>query len=268
MVDPPRRGMYWRSWQGASMLCATSGCTAPRLLLMYVPSVLCHTPQVPPELLQQHHTELLTKEEVEYVYSTSDAAVQKCRTVSRALLRSTLSKYLQGSHPQSLTFALNAHGKPSLTHPSNMGQQIQFNITHTESIVGEQHDALTPASMLALDPGIISSSATAQHSMRCALPAHQSTMSHPSHPCMQPDSPDSTLPPGVQYLLSHVVMCICLPHIKPCSQRLVLLAGCAVALHHPVGLDVEHTSRQPRDVLKLVKRRCAAELRVPVGRST
>jgi hypothetical protein len=107
--------------------------------------VYCRMLQVTPELLQQHHTELLTSEEVEHVYSTSDAAVQKARTVSRALLRSTLSKYLQGSHPQSLTFALNAHGKPRLMHPSNLGQHIQFNITHTESIVGEQHGAVTLA---------------------------------------------------------------------------------------------------------------------------
>jgi 4'-phosphopantetheinyl transferase len=92
--------------------------------------------QVGPEHLQRQQRELLTQQELDYVHSAGDTAVRRARTVSRALLRSTLARYL-GEPPQSLRFAANPHGKPELVHPSSLGQRLQFNITHTESIVGE-----------------------------------------------------------------------------------------------------------------------------------
>ena len=92
--------------------------------------------QVEAQQVAQHYQELLTPAEREYAHSAGDPRVRKARTVSRALLRSTLSRYLGGTAPGSLQFALNAHGKPSLAQPSGLGQQLQFNVTHTESIVG------------------------------------------------------------------------------------------------------------------------------------
>ncbi len=100
--------------------------------------------QVGPEQLRRQQRELLSAQELEYARSAGGGAVERARTVSRALLRSTLARYLLEA-PQSLQFQLNPHGKPGLAHPGSLGRRLQFNMTHTQSVVGEGAGALPGA---------------------------------------------------------------------------------------------------------------------------
>lgn len=54
--------------------------------------------------------------------------------ITRALLRSTLSKYADIA-PQSWTFTLNAHGRPSISNVDAQARDISFNLSHTRRLV-------------------------------------------------------------------------------------------------------------------------------------
>ncbi len=54
--------------------------------------------------------------------------------VTRALVRTTLSKYLPGK-PSDWRFTENQYGKPSLSHPREKMQSLCFNLTNTRGLV-------------------------------------------------------------------------------------------------------------------------------------
>jgi 4'-phosphopantetheinyl transferase len=54
--------------------------------------------------------------------------------LTRALIRTTLSKYLPGK-PSEWRFTTNKYGKPSLSHPLEKAQSLCFNLTNTRGLV-------------------------------------------------------------------------------------------------------------------------------------
>jgi len=54
--------------------------------------------------------------------------------VTRALIRTTLSKYLSGK-PSEWRFTANKYGKPSLSHPLETEKSLCFNLTNTRGLV-------------------------------------------------------------------------------------------------------------------------------------
>lgn len=84
---------------------------------------------------------LLCPEELDYVHSAKCASAQKERLMSRAVLRSVLSKYMGGlANPSSLCIAKNLYGKPYLDCSNFAGlsdfPDIQFNVAHTAGLIG------------------------------------------------------------------------------------------------------------------------------------
>jgi len=57
-----------------------------------------------------------------------------CHLVTRALVRTTLARYLD-ARPEELTFSANAFGKPALaTFPGGAAGRLEFNISHTNCL--------------------------------------------------------------------------------------------------------------------------------------
>jgi 4'-phosphopantetheinyl transferase len=59
---------------------------------------------------------------------------RRCYLVTRALVRTTLSRY-GAVKPEEWTFAANAHGKPAIANADRCARQISFNLSHTKSLV-------------------------------------------------------------------------------------------------------------------------------------
>jgi 4'-phosphopantetheinyl transferase len=59
---------------------------------------------------------------------------QQCYIVTRALLRTVLSRYA-ALDPAQWLFALNAYGKPEIANPYGGRQSINFNLSHTDGLI-------------------------------------------------------------------------------------------------------------------------------------
>ncbi|CAB3787749.1 4'-phosphopantetheinyl transferase family protein [Pararobbsia alpina] len=72
---------------------------------------------------------------------------RRCYVVTRALLRTVLSRYA-ALDPSQWSFALNAYGKPEIGNPYRAKQRISFNLSHTDGLIVL---AITAGSALGID---------------------------------------------------------------------------------------------------------------------
>jgi 4'-phosphopantetheinyl transferase len=83
------------------------------------------------ELLEEYH-ELLAPDEIEQWQRFRVERVRHQYLVTRALVRSVLSRY-GGVAPRAWVFRRNAYGKPAVQEPAMPG--LEFNLSHTEGLV-------------------------------------------------------------------------------------------------------------------------------------
>jgi hypothetical protein len=98
------------------------------------------TPQVTCARALQRYASMLTPEELSACQGSASPEAAKERILARAFVRSVLAQYASGGPlPEQLVFDRNRHGKPSLAWPGHtaLGQRLQFNLTHTASLIGE-----------------------------------------------------------------------------------------------------------------------------------
>lgn len=74
---------------------------------------------------------LLTKSDKAHIAQIRRSSEQKVKIVSRAFLRSVLTKYT-GIAPTQLCFSHGLHGKPRL---ANIGVSLEFNLSHSDNIL-------------------------------------------------------------------------------------------------------------------------------------
>lgn len=87
--------------------------------------------EVPDDRLQDYQ-ELLSSEEHERALRFRFDRERKLFLIARALLRSTLSRYV-GIHPAQWRFGTERHGRPIILNQS--GLALSFSVTHTEGLV-------------------------------------------------------------------------------------------------------------------------------------
>jgi 4'-phosphopantetheinyl transferase len=75
------------------------------------------------------HTEWLSREEKVRAHRYSHAAAQRAFILTRGHLRRLLGSYL-GINPEAVDLAINAHGKPRLSHTEE-NQGLVFNVSHS-----------------------------------------------------------------------------------------------------------------------------------------
>ncbi|XP_038886371.1 4'-phosphopantetheinyl transferase-like isoform X8 [Benincasa hispida] len=90
--------------------------------------------------LQNHYLNLLSPNEKENVLKIQEGEVQKRALLARALVRSTISRYLTQCQidPQALKFKKNMFGKPELDLQNSSElclPPLQFNISHSSSLI-------------------------------------------------------------------------------------------------------------------------------------
>jgi 4'-phosphopantetheinyl transferase len=86
------------------------------------------------EGLLQRYDRLLAPEEREQRRRFHFEIDQHRYLITRALVRSVLSRYAT-VEPQEWTFAANAYGKPAIAKADRSAQHINFNISHTNSLI-------------------------------------------------------------------------------------------------------------------------------------
>lgn len=84
------------------------------------------------EVVVERCGELLSAEEKAHLGQIGSARVRRQYLVSRALVRSTLSRYLPVA-PEDWTFETRAGGRPEIVEPSATG--LRFNLSHTRGLV-------------------------------------------------------------------------------------------------------------------------------------
>ncbi|KAK8934960.1 hypothetical protein KSP39_PZI014347 [Platanthera zijinensis] len=88
--------------------------------------------------LLNHYLNIISPCERRAVLRINGDKQQKCALLARALVRTTLSRYMQCKiMPQSLSFSKNRYGKPQLIwqHEGWIPPCLHFNISHTSSLV-------------------------------------------------------------------------------------------------------------------------------------
>jgi len=86
-----------------------------------------------PDLLQSY-LKLLSEAELAQTARFHFAHDRHRYVITRALLRSSLSKYADIA-PESWTFTLNAYGRPSISNAGAQARAISFNLSHTRRLV-------------------------------------------------------------------------------------------------------------------------------------
>jgi 4'-phosphopantetheinyl transferase len=86
-----------------------------------------------PTLLQRY-TQLLTEAERGQEARFHFAEDRHRYRVTRALLRTTLSRYADMA-PERWTFTPNAYGRPSISNEADAARRISFNLSHTRKLV-------------------------------------------------------------------------------------------------------------------------------------
>jgi phosphopantetheinyl transferase len=103
------------------------------------------------DALLQRYTALLSPRELAAADEARDPATRKQRVLARALARCTLARYLPGgADPARLEFDTNGNGKPHLVDGSSGGSsgrrsKLEFNLSHTSSLLGESGGGLRDA---------------------------------------------------------------------------------------------------------------------------
>ncbi|RZL03956.1 MAG: 4'-phosphopantetheinyl transferase superfamily protein [Rubrivivax sp.] len=77
---------------------------------------------------------LLTADELAQARRFHFEADQRRHLVTRALLRCTLSRYA-GLDPRAWRFEVNAHGRPRIAAAHGLAEPLDFNISHTKSLI-------------------------------------------------------------------------------------------------------------------------------------
>lgn len=90
--------------------------------------------------LQNHYLNLLSRSEKENVMKIQEGELQKRALLARALVRSTISRYVTQCQidPQALKFRKNVFGKPELDFQNSSKHclpPLQFNISHSSSLI-------------------------------------------------------------------------------------------------------------------------------------
>lgn len=85
------------------------------------------------ESLLNRYRRLLTQEERQQEKRFYFVRDQRRYLVTRALVRTVLSRYAPIA-PEQWLFVANAYGRPEITHP-HLAQKISFNLSHTQSLI-------------------------------------------------------------------------------------------------------------------------------------
>lgn len=87
------------------------------------------------EALLQEYEHLLSSSERQRRSRLVFARDQHRFLVTRALLRTVLSRYVADVAPAEWVFAPNAHGRPEIVNDHPTARRVSFNISHTRSLV-------------------------------------------------------------------------------------------------------------------------------------
>jgi 4'-phosphopantetheinyl transferase len=94
----------------------------------------CFYSEIRDEALLNRYRAMMSGAERQKELSFRFAEDQRCYVVTRALLRTVLSRYA-ALDPAQWSFALNAYGKPEIGNPYSAKQRISFNLSHTDGLI-------------------------------------------------------------------------------------------------------------------------------------
>lgn len=94
----------------------------------------CFYQEIHDEALLSQYRAMMSDAERQTELRFRFAEDQRRYVVTRALLRTVLSRYA-ALDPAQWSFGLNAYGKPEIANPYRTGQAISFNLSHTDGLI-------------------------------------------------------------------------------------------------------------------------------------
>jgi 4'-phosphopantetheinyl transferase len=94
----------------------------------------CFYPEIRDEALLNRYRAMMSDAERQKELGFRFPKDRHCYVVTRALLRTVLSRYAE-LDPAQWSFALNAYGKPEISNPYRAKQRVSFNLSHTDGLI-------------------------------------------------------------------------------------------------------------------------------------